>query len=80
LPCVADRVELPSHLSFEALAFRELSTDRPAAFDRGAIPWRSIDAYAARYGLIGDDFDRFVRIIRAMDAAYLDYFRKPLGS
>ena len=57
-----------------------LSTDRPAAFDRGAIPWRSIDAFAARYGLVGDDFDRFVRIIRAMDAAYLDYFRKPLGS
>jgi hypothetical protein len=34
----------------EALAFRQLSTDRPAGFDRGAIPWRSLDAYAARYG------------------------------
>jgi len=77
LPCVANRLELPSHLSFEALAFRELSTDRSSAFDRGAIPWRSIDAYAALYGLGGDDFDRFVRIIRAMDAAYLDHLRKP---
>jgi len=46
LPCVANRLELPSHLSFEALAFRELSSDRPAAFDRGAIRCRSIDAYA----------------------------------
>jgi len=80
LPCVANTLELPSHLSFEALAFRELSTDRPVGLDRGAIPWRSIDAYAARYGLVGDDFDRFVRIIRAMDAAYLDYFRKPENS
>jgi len=77
---VASRVELPSYLGFEASAFRELSTDRPVGFERGAIPWRSIDAYAARYGLIGDDFDRFVRVIRAMDAAYLDYFRKPEGA
>jgi hypothetical protein len=35
---IANRLELPSHRSFEALAFRELSTDRPAAFDRGAFP------------------------------------------
>ena len=75
LPCVASRVDLFPHLVFEASAFRELSTDRPVGFDRGAIPWRSIDAYAARYGLVGDDFDRFVRIVRVMDAAYLDYFR-----
>jgi hypothetical protein len=34
---------------------------------------------AARYGLVADDFDRLVRIIRAMDAAYHDYFRKPEG-
>jgi hypothetical protein len=55
-------------------SFRQI-VRRP--FDRGAIPWRSIDAYAARYGLVGDDFDRFARVIRAMDAAYLDYLKKP---
>jgi hypothetical protein len=58
LPCVASRVDLFPHLVFEAHAFRELSTDRPVGFDRGAIPWRSIDAFAGRYGLVGDDFDR----------------------
>jgi hypothetical protein len=50
---VANRVELPPYLGFAALAFRELSTDRPAGFERGATTWRSIDAYAARYSLVG---------------------------
>ena len=80
LPCVANRVDPFPHLSFEGRAFRDLSTDRPVGLDRGAIPWRSIDAYAMRYGLVGDDFERFVGIIRAMDDAYLAYCRKPEGS
>jgi hypothetical protein len=75
LPCVASRVDLFPHLVFEAHAFRELSTDRPVGFDRGAIPWRSIDAFAGRYGLVGDDFDRLAGIIRAMDAAYLAHMK-----
>lgn len=75
LPCVASRVDLFPHLVFEAHAFRELSTDRPIGFDRGAIPWRSIDAFAGRYGLVGDEFDRLAGIIRAMDAAYLAHMK-----
>jgi hypothetical protein len=75
LPCVASRVDLFDHLAFEAHAFRELTTDRPVGFGRGAIPWRSIDAFAGRYGLVCDDFDRLVRIIRAMDEAWLRYMR-----
>ncbi|WP_247362165.1 hypothetical protein [Bradyrhizobium sp. 156] len=75
LPCVVSRVDLFPHLIFEAHAFRELSTDRPIGFDRSAIPWRSIDAFAARYGLVGDDFDRFAGIVRALDAAYLAHLK-----
>lgn len=75
LPCVAARVDLFPHLAFEAYAFRELSTDRPVGLDRGVIPWRSIDAFAERYGLVGDDFDRLVGIIRAMDVAYLAHMK-----
>lgn len=61
---------------FEWEAFGALSTDRPVGFARGAIPWSSIDRYAQRYGLDDDDFGRFQRLIRAMDAAYLDHCRK----
>jgi hypothetical protein len=42
---------------------------------RGAIPWSSIDRYAARHGIDSDDFNRFCALIRAMDAAYLAYFK-----
>lgn len=44
--------------------------------DRGPIPWSSIDRFAERYGFIGDDFDRLCFLIRSMDRAYLDYFKK----
>jgi len=74
---VQSRVEPFHQLGFEWSAFANLSTDRPVAFDRGQIPWSSIDAYAARYGLVFDDFDRFVRLVRAMDAAYLAWFKTP---
>lgn len=76
LPCIASRIDLFGHLWFEAEAFRQLSTDRSIGFDRGPIPWRSIHLYGERYGLVKDDFDRFAEIMRAMDAAYLDYYRK----
>jgi hypothetical protein len=42
---------------------------------RGAITWSSINRYAARHGINGDDFNRFCALIRAMDAAYLAYFK-----
>jgi hypothetical protein len=75
LPCVATRVDLFPHLAVDAEAFRSLSSDRAVGMDRGPIPWRSIHLYGERYGLVKDDFDRMARIIRAMDVAYLAYFR-----
>lgn len=75
LPCVAARADPFSHLLFEWEAFGALSTDRPVGLERGAIPWSSIDRFAQRYGIDGDEFARFLRLIRAMDAAYLGYFR-----
>lgn len=44
--------------------------------DRGPIPWSAIDRFATRYSVVGDDFDRLCNLIRAMDHAYLDYFKK----
>jgi len=75
LPCVATRTDPLSHLLLEWEAFAQLSTDRPVGLSRGAIPWSSIDRYAARHGIDGDDFNRFCALIRAMDAAYLTYFK-----
>jgi hypothetical protein len=76
LPCVATRPELFGHLRFEWDAFRALSTDRPVGLAMGPIPWSSIDRFADRYGIAGDDFDRLAELIQAMDVAYRDYHEK----
>ncbi|MDB5618469.1 hypothetical protein [Tardiphaga sp.] len=69
-------MDLFGHLLFEWTSFGSLSTDRQVGMDRGPIPWSAINAYAQRYSLVDDDFDRFATLIRAMDQAYLAYFRK----
>lgn len=76
LPCVASRVEMDPHLTFESEAFMELATDRPVGFALGAIPWSSINAYAVRHHIAGDEFDRFTRLMREMDAGFLNYHSK----
>ena len=75
LLCVATRTDPASHLLLEWEGFAQLSTDRPIGLTRGAIPWSSIDRYAARHGIDGDDFNRFCALIRAMDGAYLTHFK-----
>lgn len=58
-------------------AFSELATDRPATMGGlGAIPFASIDAYARRYLIEGDEFERFHHLIRAADGAWLESKRK----
>jgi hypothetical protein len=66
-----NRVDPDPHLLGVWNAFGQLTTDRPVGVTRGAIPWGSIDRYAARYGIEDDDFDDFVQLIRAMDAVWL---------
>ena len=75
LPCVAARTDPAPHLLVEWEAFGALSTDRPVAMERGPIPWSAIDRFARRHHIDGDGFERFHRLIRAMDVAYLAYFR-----
>jgi hypothetical protein len=69
MPCAATRADPLSHLLLEWEAFDQLSTGRPVGLTRGAIPWTSIDRYAARFAIEADDFSRFCRMIRAMDGA-----------
>lgn len=73
---MASRVELFPHLAVDAEAFGALSCDRQIGMGRGPIPWSSIHLYGERCGLVKDDFDRLVRILRAMDEAYLAYFKE----
>jgi hypothetical protein len=80
LPCVAKQVEPFEHLLFEWLAFGELKTDRQIGMDLGPIPWSSIDRYASRYGVVGDDFDRLCSLIRAMDHTFLAYLKEKNGN
>lgn len=62
------RPVLHDHLAFEWVAFRRLARDRPVGLSIGPIPWTAIDRYAARYGPHDPDaFDRFERLIAAMD-------------
>ena len=53
-------------------AFWELSSERQLGFGAGPIPGSAIVAHAGRAGMADDEADLFRRVIRAMDAVYLD--------
>jgi hypothetical protein len=77
LPCIASRPELSGHLGFEWRAFRSLSSDRPVGLAMGPIPWSSIDRFADRYAIAGDEFDRFADLIQDLDEAFREYHKPP---
>lgn len=56
-------------------AFMTLKGDRPmgALGGAGRIPWSSINAYALRYGIDGEDFEHLVHMIDAMDDVFLGW-------
>lgn len=51
----------------------ELSTCRAIGMAMGPIPWTAVERYADREGLVGDDYEQFVVLVRMMDVAYLEY-------
>ena len=71
-----ERPDLWPHLATYSEAFAQLTTDRPlgALGGAGAIPWTALDRYAARLSIDDlDDFERFQKLIRAQDRAYLEH-------
>lgn len=56
-------------------AFTELSTCRPVGMGIGPVPWTAIDGYGRRYGFEGDGFVYLVRMVRALDDAFLAHSR-----
>lgn len=57
-------------------AFSELSTCRSNGMAMGPIPWTAIDQYALRHGFEADGFEYLVRMVRALDDAFLAYSQK----
>lgn len=68
---IANKPELTSGLELYWKAFVELSSDRQISMAEGPIPWSSMNMWAHRHGIFGDDFDRFVAVLRSLDEAYL---------
>ena len=71
--------DLEPHLEEYVDHFWTLSTDRYLGFGAmGPIPWRAIDKYAERTGLLDDEvaYDDFVAAISAMDEEYLTVQRE----
>lgn len=77
--CLKSRPAVPHHLLFIWSAYAALRTDRQIGIEHGPIMFSSIDRYADRYGIASvDDFDRFLKLIRAMDATERGF--KPGGT
>lgn len=68
--------ELYEGLAFYYRAFLDLSTCREIGMAEGPIPWNALDTYASRYGLIGEERERFFTLMRALDGEYLRYREK----
>jgi len=63
-------------LQFYFQSFLELSTCREIGMSEGQIPWTAIDRYASRYEMTEDDYERFLTLIRIVDAEYIRYRAK----
>jgi hypothetical protein len=60
--------EIPDEARFAYFAFNEFATDRQVGMGVGPIPFTAIDAYAHRYGIAGDEFERFRLLIRTIES------------
>ncbi|MGA0561696.1 phage tail assembly chaperone [Ancylobacter sp. VNQ12] len=65
-----ERPRVPGYLTFEWRAFHVLLSDRAPGI-HGAIPFSSLDRYAARFGLDDPEaFERFHALMSAMNATF----------
>ena len=69
---IENKPVISAGLDFIWRAFWELSTDRDFGMAEGPIPWTAMNDYAHRYDIWGDEFDRFVLLIKALDSVYIE--------
>lgn len=74
-----EQPEILPHNQFYWEAFGDLSTERQIGMGLGPIPRSAIQSYAKEFGITGDEYEIFQRIIRKMDNKYLEMSssRKP---
>lgn len=73
---IAGAPELLAGLEAYYEAFIELSTCRDSGMGVGPIPWTAVDQYARRYGFTGDGFGYLLKMVRALDDAFLKHQRQ----
>ena len=79
---MVDRPRVAEHLAWVYQAFWDLHGDRQigAMGGVGQIPFASIDRYAARSCVDdGDDFTRFMALLRRIDGEYLTHVAEKLN-
>ena len=75
---IAEPLELsPDHLVY-LIAFNRLMHDRQYGAFGGAAPisYVAVSAYARDFGIVGDAFDVFLRLIGALDVEYLAHLER----
>lgn len=75
-PWFEENVDLLPGEDLYIIAFRELTTERQLGMSMGPIPVSQIKKWAVEYGF--DDTMRsvFVRFVRALDIAYMEWVHK----
>ena len=63
-------------LLFYWKAFQDLSSDRDVGMGIGPLPWSAMHSWATRNCVSGDDFERFVMILRGMDTVFVEHMGK----
>lgn len=69
---IANKPVLRVGLEIYWRAFWECSTDRDIGMAEGPIPWSAINAWGQRYGFTGEEFERLVLILKALDSEYIE--------
>jgi hypothetical protein len=69
---IKNKPEVKLGLELYWKAFQDLSSDRDIGMGVGPIPWSSMNEWGARNHIRGDDFERFVAVLRGMDSIYMD--------
>lgn len=77
---IENKPDLLIGLEFYWKAFWELSTCRQFGYGEGPIPWLAMMQYARQYEIIGEEFDRFVLVLKFMDTEYLKFRHKKTQS
>ena len=77
---IANKPTIKFGLDLYWKAFQDLSADRDVGMGVGPIPWSAMNAWGVRNHIKGDDFERFVLVLRGMDSVYMTHQSKKAKS